>query len=139
MIPLGLKTGHSALWQPVSISARRKSGDSPRDDVLSGVRRDDGYRKCGTGFAIGWRGRSLSVWPIDQACAVGNVINDRRNWMRVKLVVKQTFALNNFRVIVSRPTNDNAGQHSREFGITSRTIPLQFVRFAYGSGSACWL
>ena len=23
-------------------------------DVLSGVRGDDGHRKCGTGFAIGW-------------------------------------------------------------------------------------
>ena len=56
-------------------------------DVLSGVRGDDGHRKCGTGFAIGWRGRRLSVWPIEQACAVGKVINDRRNWMRVKLVV----------------------------------------------------
>ena len=56
-------------------------------DVLSGVRGDDGHRKGGTGFAIGWRGRSLSVWPIEQACAVGNVIKDRRNWMRVKLVV----------------------------------------------------
>ena len=29
-------------------------------DVLSGVRGDDGHRKCGTGFAIGWRGRRLS-------------------------------------------------------------------------------
>ena len=56
-------------------------------DVLSGVRGDDGHRKCGAGFAIGWRGRRLSVWPIEQACAVGNVINDRRNWMRVRLVV----------------------------------------------------
>ena len=56
-------------------------------DVLSGVRGDDGYCEGRTGFAIGWRGRSLSVWPIEQACAVGKVIKDRRNWMRVKLVV----------------------------------------------------
>src|ERR1700719_4244389 len=56
-------------------------------DVLSGVRGDDGHRKCSTGFAIGWRGRRLSVRPIEHACAVGNVINDRRNWMRMRLVV----------------------------------------------------
>ena len=60
-------------------------------DVLSEVPGDEGHRKCGTGFAIGWRGRRLSVRPIEQACAVGKVINDRRNWMRVKLVVNAFF------------------------------------------------
>ena len=56
-------------------------------DVLNGVRGGDGPRLRRTGFAIAWRARRLSVWPIRQACAVGKVINDRRNWMRVKLVV----------------------------------------------------
>ena len=32
-------------------------------------------------------GVGFPVWPIEQGCAVGKVINDRRNWMRVKLVV----------------------------------------------------
>ena len=56
-------------------------------DILNGVRGVDGHHSRRVGFDYAWRARRLSVRPIDHACALGNVINDRRNWMRVKLVV----------------------------------------------------
>ena len=56
-------------------------------DILNGVPGVDGHRSRRAGFDYAWRARRLPVRPIDHACAFGRVINDRRNWMRVKLVV----------------------------------------------------
>ena len=56
-------------------------------DIFDRMCRCDRYRPHSAGFGRGCSARRLSVWPKDLACTVVRVINDRRNWMRVKLVV----------------------------------------------------